>query len=282
MPVIDVQVHPYERNHPGRPWAGHLHGPQSANGEELTAAMDAVGVDGAVLVSSYNLYGYDPSYALEVFATYPDRFRVVTPIDAGNPAVDDVVARWAATRGAVGVRIILREGMPSDPADPGLNRAFAAAGRHGLPVNFLCWGRLDDGTALVKQNPGTVVVIDHLGLLQPYQPPVPAEPWADLAKLLALAACDNVRVKISGACTLSRQGYPYDDIWEPVLRIIDAFGIDRCMWGTDWTRTSGMLTYEQGVAPFRNTDRLSAADKAKLMGGTVDKVYGWSAAKHRG
>ena len=37
---------------------------------------------------------------------------------------------------------------------------------------------------------------------------------------------------------------PYDDIWDPVLRIIDAFGIDRCMWGTDWTRTSGMLTYE--------------------------------------
>ena len=34
MRVIDVQVHAYEHNHPGRPWAGVLHGPQSANGEE--------------------------------------------------------------------------------------------------------------------------------------------------------------------------------------------------------------------------------------------------------
>ena len=61
----------------------------------------------------------------------------------------------------------------------------------------------------------------------------------------------------------------------PVLRIIDAFGIDRCMWGTDWTRTSGMLTYEEGVAPFRNTDRLSDGDRSKLMGETLKKVYGW-------
>ena len=60
-------------------------------------------------------------------------------------------------------------------------------------------------------------------------------------------------MKISGACTMSHQPFPYDDIWEPVLRVIDAFGLDRCMWGTDWTRTIGMLTYEQGVAPFRDT-----------------------------
>jgi L-fuconolactonase len=52
-------------------------------------------------------------------------------------------------------------------------------------------------------------------------------------------------VKISGACTMSLQLFPYDDIWDPVLRVIDAFGLDRCMWGTDWTRTIGMLTYEQ-------------------------------------
>jgi hypothetical protein len=44
--------------------------------------------------------------------------------------------------------------------------------------------------------------------------------------LLALAAYPNVRVKISGACTLSREPFPYNDIWDPVLRIIDAFGID--------------------------------------------------------
>ena len=132
MAVIDVQVHAYERNHPGRPWAGHLHGPASATGEEMVAAMDAVGVDAAIIVSTFNLYRYDPSYALEVYAKYPQRFRVVKPIDPANPAVDDVLADWAKTKGAVGVRLMLREQQISDPTDPRLNRAFAAAGRHGF------------------------------------------------------------------------------------------------------------------------------------------------------
>jgi predicted TIM-barrel fold metal-dependent hydrolase len=90
-----------------------------------------------------------------------------------------------------------------------------------------------------------------------------------------MAQYENVRVKISGACTMWHQAFPYDDVWEPVLRVIDAFGLDRCMWGTDWTRTIGMLTYEQGVAPFRDTKRLSEDDKAVLMGGTLQKVYKW-------
>jgi L-fuconolactonase len=275
MPIIDVQVHAFDRDHPARPWAGPSHGLLSATGHEMVAAMDSVGVDAAILVSSFSAYRFDPSYALEVYNAWPDRFRVVTPVDATDPAIDDVVARFAAAQGARGIRVILREGMPTDPADPGLNRAFAVAARHALPVNLLCWGRLDLGEAIVRRYPDTVFVIDHLGLLQPAKPPPLAEPWADLPKLLALAAYPNARVKISGACTLSREPYPYDDIWDPVSRIIDAFGLDRCMWGTDWTRAIGMLTYEQGVAPFRQTTRLSDSDKAQLMGGTLQKVYKW-------
>src|SRR5580704_13222498 len=268
MPVIDVQVHPFDRNHPGRPWASPSHGLDSATGEEMVAAMNSVGVDGAIMVSSFSAYEYDPSYALEVYNTYPDKFRVVTPVDATNPAIDDVVAKWAATPGARGIRIRMRDGLPMDADHPGLNRAFAAAAKHGLPVNLLCWGILDKGLPHIQRHPDTVIVIDHLGLLQPARPPVPADVWADLPKLLALAQYANVRVKISGACTMSHQPFPYNDIWAPVLRIIDAFGLDRCMWGTDWTRTIGMLTYEQGVAPFRDTKRLSEGDKAVLMGGT--------------
>src|SRR4051812_23926868 len=48
MPTIDAQVHAYERDHPGRAWAGHLAGPPEVTGEQMVAAMDAVGVDGAI------------------------------------------------------------------------------------------------------------------------------------------------------------------------------------------------------------------------------------------
>ena len=189
-----------------------------------------------------------------------------------------MVADWAATKGAVGIRIMLNPGIPTDPADPGITRTLAAAAKHALPVNILCWGRLDQAAGLLARNPDTVIVVDHLGIQQPFAPPKPAEPWADLPKVLAMAAHPNARIKISGACTLSHEPYPYDDIWDPVMRIIDAFGLDRCMWGTDWTRATAFLTYEQGVEPFRATTRLSDSDKARLMGGTLAQVYKWSPA----
>jgi L-fuconolactonase len=278
MLTIDAQVHAYERNHPGRPWAGVLAGPKSATGDEMVAAMDAVGVDGALLVSPYSMYRYDASYALTVHAAHPDRFGLIKPVDPSDPAVDDTIAEWAATDGAVAIRLLLAYGATDDAGDPGMGRVLAAAARHSLPINLLCWGRLEQAKALIAQNPGTVIVIDHLGLQQPFEPPVPAEPWADLPKVLELASYDNVRIKVSGACTLSQEAFPYRDIWDPLARIFDAYGLDRCMWGTDWTRAVAFLTYREGVEAFRMTDRLSESDKAALMGETLRRVYGWAPA----
>jgi L-fuconolactonase len=278
MPTIDVQVHAYERNHPGRPWGGHLQGPESVTGDEMVAAMDAVGVDGALLVSPFSLYRYDASYALEVYAAHPGRFGLIKPVDTTEPGVADTIADWAATKGTVGIRIMLNQQVSTDAADPGINRALAAAARQSLPVNLMCWGRLDQATQLAARNPQTVLVVDHLGLQQPFQPPPPAEPWAELPKVLALATHDNIRIKISGACTLSHEPFPYNDIWDPLSRIFDTFGFDRCMWGTDWTRATALLTYEQGVEAFRVTKRLSDSDRATLMGATLQRVYKWAPA----
>jgi predicted TIM-barrel fold metal-dependent hydrolase len=279
MPILDAQVHAYERNHPGRPWVGTLHGPAEVTGDQMVAAMDAVGVDGAVLVSPFSMYRYDASYALEVYAAHPSRFRLVKPVDPTDPAVADAIAAWAAAKGTVGIRVMLRDELSTDPADPGLNRVLAAAARHSLPVNLMCWGRLEQARQLAARNPNTQLVIDHLGLQQPFEPPPSAQPFAELPKVLALAAHPNIAIKISGACTLSHEPFPYKDIWDPLGHIFDAFGLNRCMWGTDWTRAVALLTYQQGVEAFRVTDRLSARDRATLMGETLARVYNWSASK---
>jgi L-fuconolactonase len=217
-------------------------------------------------------------YAKEVYAAHPSRFRLVKPVDPTDPAVIDTIADWASTTGTVGIRIFLRDTVSTDPADPAINRVLAAAAQHALPVNVACTGRLDQARQLAARNPNTRLVIDHLGLPQPHQPP-PAKPFADLPKLLALAAHPNIAVKISGACTLSHEPFPYKDIWDPLGRVFDAFGFDRCMWGTDWTRAVGVLTYEQGVEAFRVTDRLLGSERAALMGDTLQQVYNWQAAQ---
>jgi predicted TIM-barrel fold metal-dependent hydrolase len=286
MAIIDAQVHAYERNHPGRPWAATLHGPPEVTGDEMVAAMDAVGVDGALLVSPFTMYRYDASYAVAVHKAHPGRFALIKPVDPSDPAVSETIADWARTDGAVGVRIMMTQGwiagsqgVSTDAADAGITRVLATAARHNLPVNLLCWGRLEQVDQIAARNPDTTLVIDHLGLQQPFEPPAPAQPFAELPELLKLAAHKNVVVKITGACTLSHRPFPYDDLWEPLGRIFDAFGIDRCMWGTDWTRAVALLTYQQGVDAFRLSDRLSAGAKALLMGGTLERVYKWAPAK---
>ena len=279
MLTIDAQVHAYERNHPGRPWSAVLHGPAEVTGDDMVAAMDAAGVDGALLVSPFTMYRYDASYALEVHAAHPGRFGLIKPVDPADPAVVDTIADWAATNGTVAIRIMMNRGVSTDAADPGINRVLAAAARHALPVNLLCWGRLEQARQLAARNPDTTLVIDHLGLQQPFEPPAPPNPFADLPNLRKLAAHTNVVVKITGACTLSHEPFPYNDLWDPLGRIFDAFGFDRCMWGTDWTRAVGLLTYKQGVEAFGVTDRLSESDKAALMGESLKRVYNWSPSR---
>src|SRR6202171_5295447 len=180
MLTIDVQVHAYERNHPGRPWTGVLQGPAEVRGDDIVAAMDAVGVDGALLVSPFSMYRYDASYALQVHAAHPGRFGLIKPVDPTDPSVADTIADWKATAGTVAIRIMLARGASEDPADPGINRVLAAAAQHSLPVNLLCWGRLEQAGLLAARHPGTQLVIDHLGLQQPFAPPAPAQPFADL------------------------------------------------------------------------------------------------------
>ena len=274
--VIDAQVHAYERDHPGRPWRAVLHGPPEMTGDAMVAAMDDVGVDGAILVSPWTMYRFDASYAIEVQASHPGRFGLVKPIDTRSSDITETVTEWARQPGAVGVRIMMVPAVSTDAADPGLNEVLTAAGNVGLPLNLLCWARLEQAAELARRHPDTRVVIDHLGLQQPFEPPCPPDPFGELDSVLALADLDNVAIKITGACTLSAQQYPYADIWEPVSRILERFGVERCMWGTDWTRAVELLTYAEGVNSFREASVFTDSERESLMGGSATQIYGWS------
>ena len=279
MPIIDSQVHAYEANTPRRPWHSVPNWPAHVTGDEMVAAMGKVGVDGAIFISAFSLYQYDASYAVEVQRAHPGRFAIVKPVDPDNPAVAEVIADWKKTPGAVAIRIMMTAREACSPEHPGIERILREAVRHDLPVNIHCWGNLDAAMKVIDRHPDTRFIIDHLGILQPRTPPAPPQPWSDLPKVLELAKRKNCVIKVSGACTLSLKPYPYDDIWDPLKRVFDAWGFERCLWGTDWTRAYAVLNYQQGVEPFLKTDRLSASERAMLMGGACAKAYGWSPGK---
>lgn len=276
MPVIDSQVHTYEANTPARPWHNVPDWPAHVTGDEMVAAMDAVGVDGAIIVSPFTMYCYDASYAMQVQREHPGRFALVKPVDAGDAAVDEVIAEWKNTPGAVGVRLLLSPDV--DVFGPGVARVARAAAHADLPVNVHCWGMLDTAMALIDRHPETRFVIDHLGTVQPFVSPAPPTTWAELPQVLQLARRPNAAIKVSGACTLSHEPFPYRDIWTPLARVFDAWGFERCLWGSDWTRATAILSYREAVEAFRVTDRLADGERALLMGGACARAYGWAPA----
>ncbi len=281
MKIIDSQVHAYEANTPKRPWLTVPNWPASATGDETVAAMDKLGIDGAIFISAFSMYGYDASYAVEVQRKHPGRFGIVKPVNPDDPAAADVIADWKKTPGTVGIRVIVTKEPGRNPSDAGLDRVLREAVRHDFPVNILCWGNLERGTAVIDRHPDVRFIIDHLGILQPRTPPAPPQPWADLPKVLDLAKRKNAVIKVSGACTLSEEPYPFNDIWDPLARLFDAWGFDRCLWGTDWTRAFAVVNYEQAVEPFRRTDRLSDSERAMLMGGACARAYGWTPSRNK-
>src|ERR1700740_1589180 len=163
-------------------------------------------VDGAIYISPFSMSQYDGSYAVSVQKAHPDKFALVKPVNLDDPAVADVIADWKKTPGTVCIRIILTKESKRAPDDPGLDRILRAAVKNDFPVNVLFWGNVDAGTALIDRHPDARFIIDHMGIEQPSVPPAGPifRKWWNSAR--------RKNPVITGACTLSKEPYPFPDI----------------------------------------------------------------------
>jgi L-fuconolactonase len=278
--IIDAQVHAYEANSPRRPWVNdeETRSLPEATGEQTVATMDASGVDGAILVSTWVKYHDDTSYAEEVYAAHPDRFRLVAPIDPAAEGVAERIERWTTVPGAVGFRVLFMPRSDFGPEHPGVATTIETASAAGMPVNVFCWGRLDAADLLARTYPDAQLVLDHCGMHQPLGRRKLEHPFADIDQVVGLARYPNLAIKLTGAFSVSHRPFPYEDVWEPIGRLIDAFGVERSMWGTDWTRAVVALTYDEATRAFRDHMPLSDGDRAAVMGETTARIYGWERA----
>jgi L-fuconolactonase len=248
--------------------------------DRAVAAMDAVGVESVVvdivppetrkLADGTIRYNY--GYVQDAMARFPGRFAYMARLDPDDPEMDDLMARFAATPGAVCART--HDGNRIEAG--GDATMLAAAGRHGVPVMIYAAQRHDAVMRYVRRFDSVQFIIDHCGLaVQPGVQPLshPAAFYIDA--LMPYAPFPNVAVKWSHAPRLTRQTYPYLDVVEQLLRMIDAFGVDRLMWGSDYTVTRDDHTYAEALFYLRDTDRLSDSDKVALFGRTLRRLLRW-------
>lgn len=289
MQIIDAQLHVWEHDHAGRPWDraavqgyieacrrwGHeVSETDTVTHEELIRRMDAVGVDGALLVTFGVYYPLDNSYALEAAAAHPDRFAVVGRLDATAANVVELVSSFAAQAGSVAVRVLALDDDTCARLRAGaFDRLLAATEAQGLALCLYPSRCPSDCERVARAFPDLQIVIDHLGLPQPPVAALAADPFRALPEVLALARFENVAVKLTGAPTLSRERYPFADLWPHLHAVLDAFGPARVMWGTDTTRTG--LSYAHELGYLRDTDELSPSEKELVLGGSLRRVFRW-------
>jgi predicted TIM-barrel fold metal-dependent hydrolase len=84
--------------------------------------------------------------------------------------------------------------------------------------------------APLLEDSGVRMLVDHCG-----RPNVRAGlGQAGFQALLRWADTGRVHVKLSGHYKFSREPYPYRDAWPYLHALIDAYGLDGCVWASDW------------------------------------------------
>ena len=151
---------------------------------------------------------------------------------------------------------------------------WPAAEKAGLPIMFLAPGNIPKFGPIAERHPGLPLIIDHMSLMleTAQEGKIPQA----IDDVVSLAKYPNVSVKLSSAPTYSFEPYPWRDMTEHIKRCFDAYGPQRCYWGTDITNAFAKSTYRQRVTHFtEELPFLSEEDKDWVMGRAILQRLGW-------
>src|SRR5262249_6100260 len=128
-----------------------------------------------------------------------------------------------------------------------LEPLFAAAEKHKLPLFLFASGIASEVIPVAEKHPNLTLIIDHNGLPSPPPMRLDDDPWTQLPSVLDLARFPNVAIKLTTPNALSKKPYPHDDIWPNVHKMLKAFGAERLLFASDFTRLRmGPGTTERG------------------------------------
>lgn len=277
MDIVDAQVH-FNR-------FGSL--------ESGLAAMDATGVQALLYDEYWEFDGQSrilPGYELpngafrHVFPLaeaaallHPERFAYLVRFDRRDPDLDALIGTVGTMPQRKALRVVpwTPEGFQQfgEGAD---DPVFEAAQRHSVPVFVLLPGRTGLLHRYLRKFPDLPVIVDHCGVeLQPGR--LHDDRLSGFGEVLALAQYPNVSLKWTHAPRLSGGPYPYPDVLAMLLRVVEAFGKERVMWGSDTTQTVGHHSWAESLYYIRDTPELSDDEKRWILGGSLRKVLNWPA-----
>lgn len=239
--------------------------------EDVKPLLKAAGVDGTVLVQAAPTVA-ETDYMLAIARENDFIKGVVGWVDFEAPDAPEVIARLAREPLLKGLRPMIQ-----DIADPDwmlkeeLAPAFEALIGMRLRFDALTFPvHLENLRELIRRYPDLAVVIDHGS--KPYIKRREIAGWE--ADMRRLARETDALCKVSGLVTEASEDWTPSDLRPYVDVLLDAFGPDRLMWGSDWPVSLLASDYAEWEAVAQSLLDVSDEDRAKIFGLNAVRFYG--------
>lgn len=250
---------------PGRGYKPKPH--EGGTREDFAAILDRHGVGHGLLVQLSG-YGTDNAPILDAVAACPGRFKAIAVIDAsfGDRQLEDL-----ARAGVVGVRFNLPSYDPAALAGPEapclLERIKALGWFAQVYATDAQWRE----AAPVLRSSGVRVIVDHFGV----HDPAGGTGQPGFKHVLALGRTGLAAVKLSSMFRISRAP-GYADLDPFVAELVSAFGIDHCLWGSDWpfVAVAERPTYASQLEPLTRWFP-DAGDRARVLAKNPARLFGF-------
>lgn len=239
---------------------------------DLKSVLQQNDIDGCVSVQA-SQSEEETEFLISLAREYDFIKGVVGWVDLQAPGISDILAKYKSNPIVKGFRHVL-QGEPQRDLmlNPNFKRGIAALQQYDFTYDVLIFpDQLKFSTELVTAFPEQRFVIDHIA--KPYIKRKEIEEWKnDLEKM---AEHQNVHCKISGMVTEADwKGWTKDD-FKPYLDIVvNAFGTNRIMFGSDWPVCLVAATYDEMMAIVKDYFSVfSEAEQEQFFGLNAIRFY---------
>lgn len=288
MRFVDTHTHAWGPDTEELPWSADVLPPGwdgAYTATDLVADMDAAGVDESVVVTT-PLYGRGVranAYTMRAIETYPDRLWGVGLMDffGDDPAeVRADLRRVVGHERMLGVRMHACLRYVEHPTeldrtadwilDDALEPVWDEVAARGTSVFvFPKAEQLSMIATLAGRYPDVQLVVDHMAFPDGTTDPDEG-PWTDFE---SLATHENVAVKVSSLPRSSTDGWPYEDLWGYVRHLLDWFGPERLMCGSDYPWMDDWAGYDDCLSWVEELPFLSVREYSHLSHRTFEAIH---------
>ena len=190
------------------------------------------------------------------------------------PGLEALLQAHAQHANLRGVRQILNPDQCDRPdylRDGGWRAGYARLAQYRLSFDLQALPeQFDDAASVALAYPDVPMVINHAGMPRD-QSPSGRTRWR--MAMRTLAAVPHVSVKLSGFAMFD-PALSAERIRPLVLEALDVFGVDRCMFASNFPVDRARTTYDQLLtAWYAITAELSADERRKLFHDNAERIY---------